>query len=307
MPSSRRHRTGTNRSGSLPAVLFLGLQLVFNATAAEGSRFGDLGALWRRDASPPSPPPRSATASTVTSTASAEPRIASRSASSSAANIGRSALAGNRGVVTPDSLSVFIPPRSASLARNAPVSPPAGRASLRSGPVRPLESDHASRPSFPAIPDDMTRYLRRAPSQSRPINYGNGRTAGWKMIWEPDGHRRGHTRVRYEDPGDKRSPDDLFYTRRHDEAHYHVELKPSHLTWPQARKAGLLRKLKPGDWVPGNGTGFLPGERLPVDLGPAGKMRRAFLGSTMSSTKVPSAAVRSTVLSSPFERGGLPE
>jgi hypothetical protein len=67
------------------------------------------------------------------------------------------------------------------------------------------------------------------------------------------------TRIRFEShPGDK-GP----YAPRHHGEHYHIVLKPNNLSWKQAEKQKLLLKVKPENYDPEQGTGFLPGERHP--------------------------------------------
>jgi hypothetical protein len=55
------------------------------------------------------------------------------------------------------------------------------------------------------------------------------------MTWSPNSN----TRIRYEShPGDS-GP---FNARHHGE-HYHVETKPSDLSWGQANRRGLIQKI----------------------------------------------------------------
>ena len=75
------------------------------------------------------------------------------------------------------------------------------------------------------------------------------------MTWEPNSN----TRIRYEShPGDP----GVFNDRHHGE-HYHVETKPANLTWGQAKRQGAIQKVKPDNYQPGHGTGFLPNEPHP--------------------------------------------
>lgn len=55
----------------------------------------------------------------------------------------------------------------------------------------------------------------------------------------------------------------LAYNARHHGDHYHIETKPSNLTWNQAKRQGKITKIKPQNYQLGTGTGFLPGEKHP--------------------------------------------
>jgi hypothetical protein len=75
------------------------------------------------------------------------------------------------------------------------------------------------------------------------------------MEWRPNTN----TSIRFEShPGDS-GP---FNARHHGE-HYHIELKPSHLTWNQADKKKAVIKVRPESYQIGHGTGFLSGEKHP--------------------------------------------
>ncbi|MCP4537140.1 MAG: hypothetical protein GY832_08325, partial [Chloroflexi bacterium] len=103
---------------------------------------------------------------------------------------------------------------------------------------------------FPADPDDFTRQLGVQPSKVSTTKHGTKR-----FVWEPNKN----TRIRYEShPGDS-GP---FVPRHHGE-HYHIEIKPDNLTWNQAKKQGMIVKVKPENYQPGHGTGFLPDETHP--------------------------------------------
>lgn len=102
---------------------------------------------------------------------------------------------------------------------------------------------------FPDDPNELTKALGVQPKVSQ-TQHGTQR-----MVWEPNAD----TRIRYEShPGDP-GP---FNARHHGE-HYHIELKPSGLSWGQAKRQGLISKAKPDNYQPGHGTGFLPGEKHP--------------------------------------------
>ncbi|MGF6095001.1 RHS repeat-associated core domain-containing protein [Pseudomonas sp. 18175] len=102
---------------------------------------------------------------------------------------------------------------------------------------------------FPNDPNDLTNVLGVAPKVSTTKHDTQ------RMEWRPNSD----TRIRFEShPGDK-GP----YAPRHHGEHYHIELKPNNLSWNQAEKQKLLMKVKPENYEPGHGTGFLPGERHP--------------------------------------------
>ena len=102
---------------------------------------------------------------------------------------------------------------------------------------------------FPDSPGDMTRTLGVDPKISQ-TQHGTTR-----VKWEPNSN----TRIRYEShPGDVGT-----YNPRHHGPHYHVETKPSNMTWGQAKRRGEIEKIKPDGYKLGDGTGFLPGEKFP--------------------------------------------
>ncbi|HCR4018938.1 TPA: hemagglutinin repeat-containing protein [Morganella morganii] len=102
---------------------------------------------------------------------------------------------------------------------------------------------------FPLNPNDLTKVLGVPPKVST-TQHGTTR-----MLWEPNVN----TRIRYEShPGDS-GP---FNPRHHGE-HYHIEVKPSNLTWNQAKKQNAIQKVKPENYEVGHGTGFLPNEKHP--------------------------------------------
>ena len=102
---------------------------------------------------------------------------------------------------------------------------------------------------FPAEPDDLTRTLGVEPKIST-TQHGTKR-----YLWEPNSN----TRIRFEShPGDAGT----FNPRHHGE-HYHIEIKPPNLSWNQAKRQGLITKVRPEDYIPGHGTGHLPGEPFP--------------------------------------------
>nr|WP_288453783.1 DUF637 domain-containing protein [uncultured Pseudomonas sp.] len=103
--------------------------------------------------------------------------------------------------------------------------------------------------NFPKDPNDLTKVLGVDPKVST-TQHGTLR-----MTWEPNSN----TRIRYEShPGDP----GVFNDRHHGE-HYHVETKPANLTWGQAKRQGAIQKVKPDNYQPGHGTGFLPNEPHP--------------------------------------------
>ena len=102
---------------------------------------------------------------------------------------------------------------------------------------------------FPSNPNDLTNALGVSPKVTT-TQHGTTR-----MVWEPNSS----TRIRYEShPGDE----GIFNPRHHGE-HYHIEVKPDNLTWNQAKRQNAIQKIKPEDYKPGHGTGFLPNERHP--------------------------------------------
>jgi RHS repeat-associated protein len=102
---------------------------------------------------------------------------------------------------------------------------------------------------FTGDPDDLTKTLGVQPRITQ-TQHGTRR-----YLWQPNSN----TRIRFEShPGDAGN-----FTPRHHGEHYHVENKPSNLSWNQAKKQGLIQKVKPDGYVPGYGTGFLPGEAYP--------------------------------------------
>jgi RHS repeat-associated protein len=102
---------------------------------------------------------------------------------------------------------------------------------------------------FPYDPNDLTNVLGVVPKVSKTKHDTQ------RIEWKPNSD----TRIRFEShPGDK-GP----YIPRHHAEHYHIELKPNNLSWNQAEKQKLLMKVKPENYEPGHGTGFLPGERHP--------------------------------------------
>jgi hypothetical protein len=107
---------------------------------------------------------------------------------------------------------------------------------------------------FPSERAKMTELLGVEPKKVSVTADGTSR-----VVWEPNSN----TRIRYESHPDGLRPNDAGFNPRHHGEHYHVELKPSNLSWNQANKQGLITKAKPEDYVLGNGTGFLPGEAFP--------------------------------------------
>ena len=102
---------------------------------------------------------------------------------------------------------------------------------------------------FPSEPNDLTKALGVEPKVST-TQHGTTR-----MEWQPNSN----TRIRYEShPGD-----DGAYNPRHHGEHYHVETKPDNLSWNQAKNKRKIHKVKPENYKPGSGTGFLPGEKHP--------------------------------------------
>ncbi|MCR4539727.1 DUF6531 domain-containing protein [Pseudomonas sp. 18.1.10] len=122
-------------------------------------------------------------------------------------------------------------------------------------PARQHKADDGAPPlpaahyRFPSDPNDLTAVLGVAPKVSKTKHDTQ------RMEWKPNSD----TRIRFEShPGDI-GP----YAPRHHGEHYHIELKPNNLSWNQAEKQKLLLKVKPENYDPGHGTGFLPGERHP--------------------------------------------
>ncbi|MFS2068618.1 RHS repeat-associated core domain-containing protein, partial [Pseudomonas sp. CT11-2] len=102
---------------------------------------------------------------------------------------------------------------------------------------------------FPKDPNELTEALGVQPKVSQ-TKHGSQR-----MEWRPNAD----TSIRFEShPGDA-GP---FNARHHGE-HYHLELKPSHLSWSQADKKKAVIKVKPEGYQLGHGTGFTAGEKHP--------------------------------------------
>jgi hypothetical protein len=101
---------------------------------------------------------------------------------------------------------------------------------------------------FPAEPDDLTKVLGVDPKVST-TQHGTRR-----YLWEPNSN----TRIRFES-----HPDAGTFNPRHHGEHYHIEIRPRNVSWNQAKKKGLITKVKPEDYIPGHGTGHLPGELFP--------------------------------------------
>lgn len=113
-----------------------------------------------------------------------------------------------------------------------------------------VHNSKAGRQRFPANPDDFTQQLGVQPKKISTTKHGTKR-----VVWEPNQN----TRIRYEShPGDPGS----FAPRHHGE-HYHIEIKPGNLSWNQAKKQNAIMKVKPENYQPGHGTGFLPKEAHP--------------------------------------------
>ncbi|MHC8393738.1 RHS repeat-associated core domain-containing protein [Pseudomonas sp. LB3P93] len=105
---------------------------------------------------------------------------------------------------------------------------------------------------FPDDPNELTEALGVQPKVSL-TQHGSQR-----MAWRPNAD----TIIRFEShPGDA-GP---FNARHHGE-HYHLELKPSHLSWSQADKKKAVVKVKPEGYQLGHGTGFIAGEKHPGTL-----------------------------------------
>jgi RHS repeat-associated protein len=102
---------------------------------------------------------------------------------------------------------------------------------------------------FPEDPNELTEALGVQPKVSQ-TQHGSQR-----MAWRPNAD----TIIRFEShPGDAGE----FNARHHGE-HYHLELKPSHLSWSQADKKKAIVKVKPDGYQLGHGTGFVAGEKHP--------------------------------------------
>ena len=109
-------------------------------------------------------------------------------------------------------------------------------------------------PTFPSTHDEFTRILGVEPTKVGTTPDGTPRA-----VWEPNEN----TRIRYESHPEGLAPGDAGFNPRHHGIHYHVETKPSGMSWNQASKKGLVVKSKPDGYTPGSGTGFLPGEKFP--------------------------------------------
>ena len=104
---------------------------------------------------------------------------------------------------------------------------------------------------FPETPEEMDQTMgfegTRIPDQ--PFTPGRDR-----VIWDV-----GRVRIRAEQHPYDLNPDEPLAPRHH-AWHYHVEVRPN-LTTGWSNPA--VSHLQPPDYVPGEGTGFLPGEELP--------------------------------------------
>jgi len=108
--------------------------------------------------------------------------------------------------------------------------------------------------TFPKSPDEMTKTLGVEPSKVSRTPDGTQR-----VVWEPNAN----TRIRFESHPEGLSPDAPGFNPRHHGEHYHIEMKPDGMSWNQANKQGLITKAKPDGYLPGQGTGFVPGEPFP--------------------------------------------
>lgn len=108
--------------------------------------------------------------------------------------------------------------------------------------------------TFPKSPDEMTKTLGVEPSKVGTTPDGTQR-----VVWEPNAN----TRIRFESHPEGLSPNDPGFNPRHHGEHYHIEMKPDGMSWNQANKQGLITKAKPDGYLPGQGTGFVPGEPFP--------------------------------------------
>jgi RHS repeat-associated protein len=107
---------------------------------------------------------------------------------------------------------------------------------------------------FPSEPDEMTALLGVQPKKIGVTPDGTRR-----YMWEPNSS----TRIRFESHPEGLQPGDIGFNPRHHGEHYHIETKPSGMSWNQAKNQGLVTKAKPQGYTPGSGTGFLPGEPFP--------------------------------------------
>lgn len=121
---------------------------------------------------------------------------------------------------------------------------------------QPVPSEVARLPfrAIPGTPEEMTRLV------GTPSKVGATPDGTRRLVWEPDAD----TRIRFESHPDGLKPGDPGFNPRHHGEHYHIELKPSGLSWNKAGKQGQIVKVEPGGYSKGDGTGFLPGERLPI-------------------------------------------
>ncbi len=103
--------------------------------------------------------------------------------------------------------------------------------------------------AFPKTADEMTDILGVPPKKVGTTPHGTIKT-----VWEPNAN----TRIRHES-----HPGDPGYNPRHHGEHFHVETKPSGITWGQAKRRKLINKAKPVRYSRGGATGFLPGEFFP--------------------------------------------
>ena len=108
--------------------------------------------------------------------------------------------------------------------------------------------------TFPVDPHEMTRILGVEPKRISTTPDGTQR-----IVWEPNSN----TRIRFESHPHGLSPADPGFNPRHHGEHFHVEIKPDGISWNKANKQNLVMKVKPENYTPGSGTGFVAGEKFP--------------------------------------------
>ncbi len=107
---------------------------------------------------------------------------------------------------------------------------------------------------FPADPDEFTRILAINPVK----NTMSAKHGTPQVVWQPSETLR----IRFESHPKDLTPGGEFVPRHHGQ-HYHIETKPAGMSWNKAKKKGLIQKVKPDDYAPGHGTGFIHTERFP--------------------------------------------
>ena len=125
------------------------------------------------------------------------------------------------------------------------------------GPFLTINSSQGKQiPKFPINPWDFSEKIGSLPTISKT------RDGTLRMRWKPNNN----TRIRYESHPDGLTPKDDDYCPRHHGNHYHIEKKPTGMSWQRASKTGCLKRFLPIGYIAGNGTGFIPGDDIPGEI-----------------------------------------